>query len=98
MSDERVNGAIDKVARQMTEAAPAGGAEFRRRVLARIDARETPRRSWRAAFVLSPIAAAMVIAIAVLAMRGGRSQPQMTSPADTTVRLPPSRDSFGGTR
>ena len=48
MSDERVNGTIDAVAREMTGGAPAPG--FRRRLAARIEAGETPRRSWRAAF------------------------------------------------
>jgi hypothetical protein len=61
---ERVNGAIDEEARRLTDGSPAAG--FRGRVLARIEAVETPRRSWRAAFVLSPIAAAAAIVIAVM--------------------------------
>ena len=70
MPDERLDRAIEEVARRMTEGAPADGAAFRRGVLARIDAGDAPRRSWRAAFVLSPIAAAIVIAVAAFMMRG----------------------------
>jgi hypothetical protein len=69
MLDEELNAAIDEVARQMTDAAPREGAGFRRRVIARIEAEEAPRTSWRAAFVLAPIAVAMAIVIAIVAAR-----------------------------
>lgn len=96
MSDEPVNHAIDQVARQMTDGAPADAAAFRRRVLARIEAGDAPRRSWRAAFVLSPLAVAAVIAIAIAAaripgVRHGRND-------NAQVRIPPSPEGDGGTR
>jgi hypothetical protein len=69
MWDERVNRAIDEVARQMTEDAPPASADFRRRVFARIASNEAPRASWRAAFVLSPIAVAAAIVIIVMFVR-----------------------------
>jgi hypothetical protein len=69
MSDEQLNTAIDEVARQMTEGSPAGDAGFRRRVLARIESGDAPRRSWRAAFVLSPIAVAAAIVISIVVAR-----------------------------
>jgi hypothetical protein len=69
MRDEELNAAIDEVARQMTDLAPDGGAGFRRRVIARIEAGDAPRRSWRAGFVLSPIAVAMAIVIAAMFVR-----------------------------
>lgn len=66
-----MNRAIDEIARQMTEEAPTtDGADFRRRVLARITSNEAPRASWRAAFVLSPVALAAAIVIAVMFVRG----------------------------
>jgi hypothetical protein len=71
MSDERVNTAIDEVAREMTEETrTTNGADFRRRVLARIASNEAPRASWRAAFVLSPVALAAALVIAVMFVRG----------------------------
>jgi hypothetical protein len=69
MLDDQLNAAIDEVARQMTDVAPREGAGFRRRVIARIEASDAPRRNWRAAFVLSPIAVAMAIVIAVMFVR-----------------------------
>jgi len=87
MWDERVNGAIDEVARQMTEEAPPHGADFRRRVLARIASNDAPRASWRTAFVLSPIAVAAAIAIAVfVAGRPDPVRPGVSQPAGNTVR------------
>lgn len=68
--DADLDRVIDAVARQMTETAPAGGADFRHRVLARIEAVDAPRNSWRAAWVLSPIAVAAAIAMAVFVARG----------------------------
>ena len=86
MWDDRVDSAIDDVARQMTEGLPADAAAFRRQVLLRIDAGSAPRRSWRAAFVLPPVAAAAALVIAAFVMRGGRTQPQVTSPPTLSRR------------
>ena len=58
---------IDDVAREMTAGEP--GASFTSDVLARIDER---RPAWRAAWLLSPIAAAAVVLIAVFVWRGAR--------------------------
>ena len=60
--------AIDEGARQMTAGEP--DIAFRARVLARIGSGATPRANVRAAWVLSPFAAAAAIAIAVFVARG----------------------------
>jgi hypothetical protein len=88
MWDERVNIAIDEVAREMTEEAPAtDDADFRRRVLARIASDDEPRASWRAAFVLSPIAVAAAIVIAVFIVgRPAPVRPGVSQPAGNTVQ------------
>jgi hypothetical protein len=82
MWNEELNSSIDEIARQMTAATPTGGADFRRRVLARIEAGDAPRKSWRAAFVLAPIAVAIAIAIAVMVVRGpaGPEGPALHTP------------------
>ena len=79
MWDEHVDEAIDDEARRATDGLPSAG--FRGRVLARIEAHDTPRSSWRAAWILTPVAAAAAILIAVVVVheRGDR----------TTVRLKP---------
>src|SRR4051812_38268653 len=74
MSDERVDAVIDEVARQMTNGSPADADTFRRRIVSRIEGGAAPGRSWRAVFVLAPIGAAIVIAIAAFVIRG-RTQP-----------------------
>jgi hypothetical protein len=88
-TDAGIDRAIDAVARQTTEGSPAG--DLRRRVLARIEAGQAPRANWRAAWVLSPVAAAAVIVMAIFVARGFqprtvRLKPDATSP---TVRLEP---------
>jgi hypothetical protein len=75
-----LNDRIDDVARQMTKAAPPDG--FRRRVLAQIEEKDARRSAFgvrrssfsvrRAAFVLTPIAVAAAIVIAVSVSREGR--------------------------
>ena len=71
MSDERRDGAIDlaidEVARQMT--AGELTSDFRARVVARIADGGRPRRTWRAAWILSPMAAAAVVAVAIFVAR-----------------------------
>ncbi len=71
-TDAEIDRAIDVVARQMTDGPPVGGAEFRRRVLARIEAGHAPRTSWRAAWVLSPLAVAATIVMAIFVARSFR--------------------------
>jgi hypothetical protein len=82
MWDEELNSTIDEVARQMTDPAPGEGAGFRRRVLERIAAGDAPRRNWRAGFVLSPIAvaAAMVIAVMFVRRPAGPVEPMRQTP------------------
>ena len=89
MSDESLNGAIDEVARQMTAGAAAGAAGFRRRVLARIAANEAPRRTWRPVFVLTPLAAAIAIAVAVFISRDTVRVPPAATDAPTIAVAPP---------
>ena len=73
MSDERLNTAIDEVARQMTDAAPGAAADLRQRVIARIAAGDAPREPWRAAFVWSPLAVATTLAIVFFVARSFES-------------------------
>jgi hypothetical protein len=90
-TDAELDRAIDVVARQMTEGSPAGRVDFRRRVLARIEAGHAPRASWRAAWVLPPIAVAAAIVMAIFAARSfrlhdvpadRRSQAEVVQPGD----------------
>jgi hypothetical protein len=64
--DPRIDAAIDAVARNMTEGAPA--SDFNARVLARIRER---RPGWRSPWVLPPLAAAAVLLL-VLALDHAR--------------------------
>lgn len=66
--DLAIDRAIDKVARQMTVGEPS--SDFRARVVARLDAGDRPRRFWPAAWTLSPMAAAAVVAVAIFVARG----------------------------
>jgi hypothetical protein len=90
-TDAEIDHAIDVVARQMTEGSPAGRVDFRRRVLARIEAGHAPRAGWRAAWVLSPLAVAAAIVMAIFAARSFRlhdvpadrhSQAEVVQPGD----------------
>jgi hypothetical protein len=60
--DDRIDRAIDEVARQMTAGSP--GADLKARVLARIG---EPRPVWRSPWILAPIATAAVVLLIVLA-------------------------------
>jgi hypothetical protein len=90
MSDERrdlaVDRAIDEVARQMTVGEPS--SDFRARVVARLDAGDRPPRFWPAAWILSPIAAAAVVAVTIFVARG--FQPRDRSP-ERAALLPSSQ-------
>jgi len=63
--DTRIDAAIDEAARQMTSGAP--GIDLRTRVLARIDERESSSFGWRLIWIASPIAAAALIFLIVVA-------------------------------
>src|SRR3954463_12298410 len=95
MSDELLDRAIDEVARQMTEGAPLSAAAFRDRVRARIERGDAPRRSWRAAFVLSPIAAAIAIAVAAFVLRGPPPPAAPLTVAQHIEPAPPREPSTG---
>ncbi len=80
----QVDLAIDEVARQITEGAPDAG--FKARVLARIETIETRDDgywSWRWAWALSPLAAVVVLILAVLIGRA----PQVGLRPDPAYRL-----------
>ena len=94
MKRDRLDSAIDEVARQMTEAPIAGAVDFRRRVLARIESgggRDVgPRRAWRAAWVMSTLAVAAAFVLAFAVFRGGSltsGSPPSAAPAPRP-RLP----------
>ena len=63
--DTRIDAAIDDVARRMTEGEPS--AALKTRVLARIDEQESSHRGWHLAWIVSPIAAAAVMFLIVVA-------------------------------
>jgi hypothetical protein len=75
MSDDLMHDHIDDVARQMTAETPPDGEAFRRRVLARIDRGDAPRRTWRASFVLTPVAVAAAMVAAFFVAREHRPAP-----------------------
>ena len=96
MSDERFDRVIDEVARQMTEGELPG--DFRARVIARLDSGDRPRRLWPAAWVLSPIAVAAVVIVAIFVARGVQDRDVAPTRANQTVQVPPSPQSgFRGT-
>src|SRR5580765_6144537 len=78
---------IDDVAREMTAGEP--NSAFNAHVLARIERGDRMRRSWRAAWILAPLAAAAAIAIVAAILwrpvRDRRPEPSGTQ----TVRLKP---------
>jgi hypothetical protein len=76
MRDDAVNDVIGDVARRITAETPPDAAAFRRRVLARIENGDAPRHTWRASFVLAPIAATAVIALALFAGREHKADPE----------------------
>jgi hypothetical protein len=86
-TDAELDRAIDVVARQMTDGASAGGADFRRRVLARIEAGHAPHTRWPAAWVLSPLAVAAAIVMAIFVARGFQSgqRRERAAPQGTAV-------------
>src|SRR5215218_5839538 len=70
MADERVDAAIDEVARELTrgELPP----DFRDRVIARLESGDARHRTWRPALVAAPLAIAAVVLLAVSAGRAPR--------------------------
>ena len=101
---ERLDPTIDDVARQMTEGAP--GADFRARVLARIDegaAAAAWWRGWLSARTLVPLAAAAVLLIVVIIRSGPRAievrlKPDATTDAGATTQLERDRPETGDVR
>jgi hypothetical protein len=86
MWDEQVDQAIDEEARRATDGAPS--TRFRTRVLERIEA-DTPRPSWRAAWIVAPVAAAAAILIAVAVVHEQRDRTTVRLKADTTETRKP---------
>jgi hypothetical protein len=83
--DEGIDAAIDAVARQMTEG--ASPADLRARVLARVEARGAAAR-WRSMWIVSPLAAAAVVLLAIVVLRTDREVP--LKPDATRSGTPPS--------
>ena len=87
-----MNDVIDEVARGMTADVSDDTVAFRRRVLARVESGGAPRRTWRAAFVLSPIAVAaaiIIVAFVVLGRRPGPFGPGAQGPERPVPQTPP---------
>ena len=59
MKNEQFDSIIDEVAGAMTAGEPRPG--FTAEVMARIESGDAPRRTWRAAWVLAPLAAAAIV-------------------------------------
>jgi hypothetical protein len=94
--DDRIDRAIDEVARRMTEGAP--GAAFKGRVLARLfdhsrpdGLHRSPHVRWRLAWIASPLAAAAIILLIIFARsNSGRDHHQVeTPPAPPVVARAP---------
>lgn len=102
MLDEPLNTTIDEVARQMTDGTPGDGVAFRRRVIARIESIDSPRRTWRASFVLTAIAAAAAIIVALFIARERRPGPSgpggMAGTVAQTPQPLPAPDAAGPNR
>jgi hypothetical protein len=102
MSDERLNTAIDEVAKEMTSAAPGAVADLRRQVVARIESGDSPRRTWRATFLLTAIAAGAAIIVTLFVARErrpGRFGPGgMAGPLVQTLHPLPAADAAGPKR
>jgi hypothetical protein len=90
--NERLDAAIDEVARRMTEGAP--GADLRARVLERIGEARERRSIWRSPWVLSPIAVAAIVLVAIVVARPfkggdrGAESPALQPPAVAQVDVP----------
>ena len=99
-TDDQLDAEIDAVAREMTAGVPADSSAFRRRVLDGIDASATPRKTWRSAWVLAPLAAAAAVVIAVAMypttvrlkppVDVAQARPQAVKGPDITEARPPS--------
>ena len=88
MDDNQINRAINTVAQNMTDGEPDAG--FRARVMALIDSGDGPRRLGSPARVLSPLAAAALIVVAVVVMRHADvAQPFRAASPRQPVRLKP---------
>ena len=104
--DERLDAAIDETARQMT--AGEQGADFRVRVMARVEARPRAAAMWRPLYAGAAVAALILIALVVSRDRKLPQRPPQSAPApmvrlkpdptyENTIRLPPPpRGGYGG--
>ena len=91
MSSDRES-AIDEAAGELTAGEP--GHRFTTEVMARIESGDVPSRTWRAAWAIVPLAAAVTVMIAMFAARG--PQPRDRDPkAGAGQQTPPAvaRDS-----
>src|SRR5580765_3838089 len=102
-NDKQIDAAIDEAARQMTAGEP--GAEFRARVMARIEVRSSHTPLWRPIAVGVAVAAIVLVAVLVGPKPDApqvRLKPDATyeaKPEAPLVRLPPSpHGGFGGPR
>jgi hypothetical protein len=86
-----IDTAIDEAARQMTVGVPGG--DFRARVLARIGEREPASGRWRLAWLLAPVAAAVIVFFVVVGQSAdsrnrGESPVTRPHPTETARRQP----------
>jgi hypothetical protein len=97
MSDERIDATIDEVAREMTRGDVP--PDFRARVIARLERGDEKHWTWRPALVLSPLAVAAIVLLAVLVGRapwrsGGppevRQDVRVQVPGDVVLKPVPS--------
>jgi len=89
MFDEDLDATIDQVAREMTRGELP--ADFRAHVIARLESRHGRLWSWRRGWVLSPLAVAAAVLLAVLVARTPwRSVGRVSPETRSEVTLPPS--------
>jgi len=87
-----IDAAIADAARQMTDGAPGG--DFRARVLARLGEREPVSGRWRLAWMLAPIAVALIISFIIVGRfvdsgdRGSNHAAIPPRPIEATTRQP----------
>ena len=82
MKNEQFDSIIDEVAGAMTAGEPRRA--FAAEVMARIASGDAPRRTWRAAWAMAPLAAAAAIVLALVVARGAHRGADHARPQEPT--------------
>lgn len=86
MKNEQIDAIIDEVAGTMTAGEPRPGftAEVMARIESGIEWHDAPRRTWRTAWTLAPLAAAAAIVVALVVFRGVHRSADTAQPQAST--------------